>query len=176
MSRERRETWATAIRSPCRQRVLPGLDSKCGRRSATRNYGLSSSFSCSSSPPRSRWRGGGSSAHIPHSVSVSAASADAKDFSGGPVQFTATASYETMPSPVTRGIGELGAAVSSAFPSDAVSIATHGAAQCASAAKGIYLIYAFVANPAFHGLCGRSSSACGGTCGGVVGGAQLTCP
>jgi len=118
---------------------------------------------------------GGSSAHIPQSVSVSPATADAKDFSGGQVQFTATAYYKTMPSPVTNASATWTECYQG-MPSNGVSISTNGVAQCASVATGTYTVYAFVPDPSFHGVCASSSLPCGGTCGGVVGSAQLNCP
>ena len=117
----------------------------------------------------------GSPSHIPQSVTVSPATADAKDFPGGEVQFTATAVYNTMPSPI-QSVSATWSACLQGVPSENVSISTSGAAQCASGATGTYTIYAFVPDPSFHGVCASGSLPCGGSCGGVVGNAQLTCP
>ncbi len=117
----------------------------------------------------------GSSAHIPQSVVVSPAAVNAQDFPSGDVQFTATVYYNTKPSPVSPAPASWNAC-SQEGPTDGVSVSNSGVAQCAAGARGTFTIYAFVANPAFKGVCASSSLPCGGTCGGVVGMAQLTCP
>lgn len=78
---------------------------------------------------------GGSSAHIPQSVSVTPATADAQSYPGRQVLFTATAYYKTMPSPV-RNVSASWSACLQNIPSDGVSVSTNGAAQCASGATG----------------------------------------
>ena len=121
---------------------------------------------------------GSSSSHIPQSVAVTPPTADAKDFPGGLVQFTATASYNRMPSPVKNVSATwtaCGMAAGSQNPATQVTVSSSGVAQCLSGAPGNYTVYAFVPNPAFHGAC-PSLVICGGSCGGVVGSAQLTCP
>jgi hypothetical protein len=119
--------------------------------------------------------GSSNNSHVPQSVSVTPATANAQDFPSGQVPFTATAYYNTMPSPITPATATWGACYQN-IPTDAVSVATTGLAQCMSGATGTYTIYAFVANPEFKGTCGSGAAPCGGTCGGVVGSAQLTCP
>jgi hypothetical protein len=119
---------------------------------------------------------GSSSPHIPQSVTVSPATADAQSYPGGQVPFTAIAYYNTMPSPVTNAAATWNECLQGGGPSEGVSISTSGVAQCMSGATGTYTIYAFVPDPTFRGECSGSSLPCGGTCGGVVGSAQLTCP
>jgi len=117
----------------------------------------------------------GSAAHIPQSVVVNPATANAEDHPGFDVQFTATVYYKTKPSPVSPEPANWSACYQG-MPSDGVSVSNSGVAQCMSDASGVYTVYAFVANPAEKGICGGGSAPCGGTCGGVVGMAQLTCP
>jgi hypothetical protein len=119
--------------------------------------------------------GGGSSFHIPQSVTVTPETADAKTFPNGQVQFTATAYYNTMPSPVKPSPATWGACGPNENNSG-VSISTTGLAQCVAGTSGTYEIFAFVPDPDFHGVCAAESTPCGGSCGGVVGTAQLTCP
>jgi hypothetical protein len=118
---------------------------------------------------------GGSPAHIPQSVTVSPPTADAQTFPNGQVQFTATAYYNTMPSPVKPSPATWGACGPNENNSG-VSISTTGLAQCVSGTSATYEIFAFVPDPDFHGVCAAESTPCGGSCGGVVGTAQLTCP
>ncbi len=116
----------------------------------------------------------GSSSHIPQSVTLTPASATATN---GSVQFTATVTYNTMPSPVTNPPATWGACVGNANV-NGVSVSTTGLAQCSQGANQSYTIYAFVPDPDFKGVCagGAEQLPCGGSCGGVVGTAQLTCP
>jgi hypothetical protein len=116
----------------------------------------------------------GSGAHIPQSVLVNPVTANAQDYPAAGVQFTATVYYKTKPSPVSPAQASWGACYKSG-PTDGVTVSGSGVAQCAGA-SGVYTIYAFVANPAIKGICASSSLPCGGSCGGVVGTAQLTCP
>jgi|SRR5579863_2064776 hypothetical protein len=123
----------------------------------------------------------GSSAHIPQSVSVTPATADAQSFPGGAVQFTTTVSYNTKPSPVKGVTASWTACSQQASPANLVSISTTGVAKCLSGASGTYGIYAFVPDPTFRGVCAAANvpvgtQPCGGGCGGVVGSAQLICP
>jgi len=120
---------------------------------------------------------GSSSSHIPQSVAVTPPTADAKEFPGGDVQFTATASYNSMPSPV-KNVSATWTACGSAGslePANLVTVSSSGVAQCLSGASGTYTVYAFVPDPAFRSAC-PGSLLCGNSCGGVVGSAQLTCP
>jgi hypothetical protein len=119
--------------------------------------------------------GSSNNSHIPQSVTVNPATADARSYPNGQVPFTATAYYNTMPSVVTPASATWNVC-SQAGPTSAVSVSSSGLAQCMSGATGAYTVYAFVPDPEFKGTCGSSSAPCGGTCGGVVGSAQLTCP
>jgi hypothetical protein len=119
---------------------------------------------------------GSSSSHIPQTVTVSPATADAQDFPDGQVQFTATAYYNTMPTPVNNASATWTACVTTnSQPTNGVTINTSGLAQC-SGGSGTYMIDAFVPDPSFHGACAEVTLPCGGSCGGVVGSAKLTCP
>jgi hypothetical protein len=115
----------------------------------------------------------GSGAHIPQSVVVNPATANAQDYPGASLQFTATVYYNTKPSPVSPAQASWSACYQGG-PTDGVSVSSSGVAQCA--ASGTYTIYAFVPNPTVKGVCGGGSLPCGGSCGGVVGTAKLTCP
>lgn len=116
----------------------------------------------------------GSGAHIPQSVMVDPATANALVYRAAGVQFTATVYYSTKPSPVSHAQASWNACLQSGSPTDGVSVTSSGVAKCA--VSGVYSIYAFVPDPTFKGVCGSSSLPCGGSCGGVVGTAQLTCP
>lgn len=121
----------------------------------------------------------GSSSHIPQSVTVSPATADAQNYPSGQVQFTATALYNTMPSPVTSATASWGACNQSGSTS-LVSVSNTGVAQCTSGASGTFTIYAFVVNPSIKSCIQPSEPAgafsCGFSCYGVVGHAQISCP
>jgi hypothetical protein len=114
----------------------------------------------------------GGSSHIPESVTVSPAMADGAN---GPVQFTATAYFNTKPSPISPASATWGACGANANNSG-VSISANGLAQCTSGPAQTYIIFAFVPDPNFKGTCGSEALPCAGSCGGVVGTAQLTCP
>jgi hypothetical protein len=114
----------------------------------------------------------GGSSHIPQSVTVTPATADG---ASGPVQFTATAYYDTLPSPVSPAPATWGACGPNGN-NNGVSINTTGLAECSSGSTRTYTIFAFVPDPNFKGICGSEATPCGGSCGGVVGTAQLTCP
>jgi hypothetical protein len=115
---------------------------------------------------------GSSSPHIPQSVTLSPSTADG---TSGPVQFTATAVFNTLPSPVSPALATWGACGANGN-NDGVSVSTSGLAQCMSGPAQTYIIFAFVPDPNFKGICGSESQPCAGSCGGVVGTAQLTCP
>ena len=122
----------------------------------------------------------GSSSHIPKSVTVSPATADAKDFPNGLVQFTATTVYNTKPSPVTHATASWVACTQSAT-TNLVSVSSTGVAQCTSGASGTFTVSAFVVNPSIKHCIQPDQPvgvpfACGYSCYGVVGQAQLTCP
>jgi hypothetical protein len=114
----------------------------------------------------------GGSSHIPQSVTVSPATADGTN---GPVQFTATAYYNIMPSPVSPAPATWGACGANGNNNE-VSMNTNGLAQCSSGSTRTYTIFAFVPYPNFKGVCSSEAMPCGGSCGGVVGTVQLTCP
>lgn len=118
---------------------------------------------------------GGSPSHIPQSVTLSPATATGTSV---PVQFTATVSYNTMPSPVTNPPAATWGACASNGNISGVNVSSTGSAQCVQGANQTYTIYAFVADPDFKGVCagGAEETPCAGSCGGVVGTAQLTCP
>jgi hypothetical protein len=118
---------------------------------------------------------GSPSPHIPQSVTVTPATADAEEFANGQVQFSATAYYNTKPSPVSNVTATWNSCAQNG-PTNEVSVSTTGVAQCASGASGTYMIYAFVPDPTFKGVCAASSLPCADACGGVVGSAQLICP
>jgi hypothetical protein len=114
----------------------------------------------------------GSSSHIPQSVTVTPATADG---TSGPVQFAATALYNSKPSPVSPAPATWGACGANGINSG-VSVSTSGLAQCLSGPAQTYTVFAFVPDPNFKGTCASESTPCAGSCGGVVGTAQLTCP
>jgi hypothetical protein len=115
---------------------------------------------------------GSGSAHIPQSVTVSPATASP---SNGQAQFTATAYFNVMPSPVTPAAATWSACGGAAnLDTSGVSISTTGLAHCSAGPSRTYTIFAFVPDPAFKGVC-SAESPCGGSCGGVVGTATLTC-
>jgi hypothetical protein len=121
----------------------------------------------------------GSSSRKLQSVTVSPATADAKNFPNGQVQFMATAVYNTKPSPVSPATATWGACTQSAT-TNLVSVSSTGVAQCASGASGTFTISAFVVNPSIkhciQPLGGVPTFSCGYSCYGVVGQAQITCP
>jgi hypothetical protein len=115
---------------------------------------------------------GSSSSHIPQTVTVSPATADAASLNAS-IQFTATAYYNTMPSPVTPVKATWGACFQGVYTQD-VSVSANGVAQCVN--SGTYTVWAFVPNSSTKQICNEPANACGLACGGVVGTAQLTCP
>lgn len=119
-------------------------------------------LACGSNPPR----------YI-KSVTISPASADARNFPSGDVPFTASGYYTTSPSPVTPISATWGACHQNA-PTTDVSVSSGGVAHCASGAAGTYTVWSFVVQQG-PGACPLVVSACGGGCG-VTGTAQLTCP
>lgn len=109
--------------------------------------------------------GGGNSRRLLQSVSVTPASADAKNFPSGEVQFTAMGAYSQPPSP--SAIPQSGWSLSEGNLADIATISQSGLAQCNSGASGTITVKASVAGP------------CSGTgCTPVLlsGTAQLTCP
>jgi hypothetical protein len=114
----------------------------------------------------------GSSPRALNSVSVGPASGHAQA-AGGQVQFTATGYYSTPPSPVTPAPALWEACYQGGLTT-AVVMNSSGLATC-TGSTGTYEVTAFVPNPAFRGVCGQGVLPCGGSCGGSVGTAQLTC-
>lgn len=117
---------------------------------------------------------GSSADRMLQSVTLSPAAADAQNYPGGQVQFTATGYYSAAPSPVTPLSATWGACEQSGNSTQSVSISATGVAQCAAGAVGTYNVWAFDTNPA-TATC-NAINACGGGCGRVTGTAQLTCP
>jgi hypothetical protein len=115
---------------------------------------------------------GSGTAHIPQSVTVSPATAVA---SNGQAQFTATAYFNVMPSPVTPAAATWSACNFANGDNSEVTVSTTGLAQCSAGPSRTYMIFAFVPDPTFKGVCNTESLPCGGSCGGVVGVATLTC-
>jgi hypothetical protein len=119
-------------------------------------------LACGSNPPRTL-----------QAVSVNPPTAVAATSLNDEIQFTATASYNSMPTPVTPAPAVWGACFQGAN-TEGVSVSANGLARCAAA--GTYTVWAFVVNPAMKGACAGASDPCGGSCGGAVGTALLTCP
>jgi hypothetical protein len=104
------------------------------------------------------------------SITISPATADARDYRNGQVQFTATGFYNTPPSPVTPLAATWGTCYQNA-PTTAVSVTANGLAQCTVGSVGTYTVFAYDwPNPACLAI-----TACGGGCT-VEGTAQLICP
>ncbi|HLV86991.1 MAG TPA: hypothetical protein VKV39_08455 [Candidatus Sulfotelmatobacter sp.] len=122
---------------------------------------------------------GGSSHHVLQSVSISPASADAQNFPGGQVQFTATGYFNNRPSPVTPLGANWGACVVTAGseqPSNDINISDAGLASCRAGASGTYKIWASSSNSIPGTVTCQAMGPCGTGCGRVTGSAQLTCP
>jgi len=123
-------------------------------------------LACGVSPPR-----------LLESVALSPMLADAQNYPGGLVQFTATGTYTKPPSPVVPLSATWGACDSSGNSTSQVSVSASGLAQCATGAVGTYFVWAFDSIPV--GATGGTTcnfNACGGGCGHVAGTALLTCP
>jgi hypothetical protein len=107
------------------------------------------------------------------SITLSPATANASDFPGGQVQFTATGNYKNAPYTVTPLSAGWGVCSQGANTSD-ISVSKTGLAQCASGAVGTYTVWANdPPNP--QGVNCNAIDVCGGGCY-VAGTAQLTCP
>jgi hypothetical protein len=102
------------------------------------------------------------------SITVCPATADAKDFLDGQVQFIATGYYLNQP-PVTPLTNAYWGSCYQNAPTDAVAINNKGLAQCESGARGTYSIFATMQTNCL------AITPCGGGCE-VSGYAQLTCP
>ena len=117
---------------------------------------------------------GSPSGRMLQSVTLSPATADAQEYPGGQVQFIATGSYSTPPSPVTPLSATWGACEQNGSSTESVSVSASGLAQCATGAVATYTVWGFDVNPG-NATC-NAIKACGGGCGRVTGTAELTCP
>jgi hypothetical protein len=117
---------------------------------------------------------GSSPGRMLESVTLSPTQADAQNFPGGLVQFTATGTYTKPPSPVMPLPASWGACDASGNSTTQVSVSATGLAQCATGASGIYEVWAF------DEILGKvpcyGPTVCGRSCGLVTGTALLTCP
>jgi len=116
---------------------------------------------------------GANTGGILQSVMLCPASADARNFPDGEVQFVATGYYGTPPSPVTPLTATWGACYQG-NSSTGISVSNKGLAKCEAGAVGTYTVWAWApsgapACPAWVGQCGQGGCQ-------VVGTAQLTCP
>jgi hypothetical protein len=119
---------------------------------------------------------GSSTSHTLQSLTVNPATADAQNYPGGLVQFTATGTYAAPPSPVAPLAATWGACDQSGVDTSEISVSANGVAQCKSGAAGTYKVWAFdLVTPPGGAEC-LVETACGGGCGRVTGTAQLTCP
>jgi hypothetical protein len=118
---------------------------------------------------------GSSAGHKLQSVTISPAIADAQNYPGGLVQFTATGTYTAPPSPVTPLAATWGACDQAGNGTSEISVSANGLAQCARGAAGTYTVWAFDLNVSVGGSTCNVMTACGGGCGRVTGTAQLTC-
>jgi hypothetical protein len=91
---------------------------------------------------------------------------------GSPVQFTATASYNTSPMSVTPFAATWGACQGTGATTE-VTVSASGLAACTSGASGTFTVWGY-GNDAMGATC-NAITACGGGCGRVTGTATLTC-
>lgn len=110
---------------------------------------------------------------ILQSVTLCPATADARNFPDGEVQFVATGYYSAPPSPVTPLTATWGACYQDS-PASEVWVSAKGLAQCAAGSSGTYTIWAFA--PSGQTVCPAWVNACGGGGCQVTGTAELTCP
>ena len=108
------------------------------------------------------------------SMSISPAAADAKDYSGGEVQFTTTGYYVNPTRTVTPQAANW-VACQNEVPTNMVSVSSAGLAQCGPGAGGTYSINAWNPNTGPGVYSCPSPNACGGGCT-IAATAQLTCP
>ena len=117
--------------------------------------------------------GASSQSHDPlQSITLSPATADARDYPNGQVQFVATGNYIDPSHTVTPLSATWGTCYQNASTSE-VSVTAGGMAQCAPGAVGTYTIWAD--DPPLSNVACNAITACGGGCF-VAGTAQLTCP
>jgi len=113
---------------------------------------------------------GSSAARSIQSITISPATADAQDYPGGQVPFTATGYFNTSPTRVAPLPAGWGVCFQNS-PTTDVSVSTDGVAQCRVGAAGTYSVFASdFPNPTCLAI-----TPCGGGCL-VSGYAQLTCP
>ncbi|MGA9307333.1 MAG: hypothetical protein WBW31_18155 [Candidatus Sulfotelmatobacter sp.] len=123
----------------------------------------STALPCGTSPASS-----GANAGQLHSITLCPATADARDYADGQVQFTAIGFYVNPPSKVAPQPATWGACYQNT-PTTEVSVSGNGLAQCGSGAAGTYTIFADdPTNCLSVGPCGTGCF--------VTGNAQLTCP
>jgi hypothetical protein len=112
--------------------------------------------------------GSANTSGILQSIALCPATADAKDYTNGEVQFMATGYYDTKPSPAVAQDITWGVCYQNA-PTSAVSMNTGGLAQCTAGASGAYNVFASQLTEC------NAITACGGGCQ-IAGFAKLTCP
>jgi hypothetical protein len=115
--------------------------------------------------------------HRLQSITLAPASADARSYPKGEVQFVATGHYDIAPVTVTPLPASWGTCTQQFAPTTAVSITQNGLAQCTSGAVGTYTVWV---NDPITELPGQvyncaAQNACGGGCV-IQANAQLTCP
>ena len=118
--------------------------------------------------------GNSSSDRVLQSIALSPATADARDFPGGQVQFTATGFYNANPKTVTPLSAGWGSCYQNA-PTTGVTVSSAGVAQCVSGAAGTFTVWASHSTYPTGATC-NAITACGGGCDTVSGTAQITCP
>lgn len=118
----------------------------------------------------------GSSPHVLQSVNISPASADALNYSGGQVPFTASGSYSRPPSPVSPLSATWGACDQGGNSTNQVTVSANGLAQCTSGAAGTFIVWAFATNPSNGTANCNVLTASVGAAEEITGTAQLTCP
>jgi hypothetical protein len=106
-------------------------------------------------------------------VSISPATADARTFPRGEVQFAATAYYNKSPMQVAPISASWGACDQN-HPTPDITVSPAGVAQCSASAQGTYLIWAFAPDGA--NMSCTPTAACAGGCSRMTGTALLTCP
>jgi len=106
-------------------------------------------------------------------MSLNPAAADAKNYPGGQVQFTATG-YYINPTHTVTPQSAIWAACQNGSPTNDVSVTSSGVAQCGANASGDYSIDAWYWG--FSHVTCDAIAVCGGRCSQVTASAQLTCP
>jgi hypothetical protein len=118
---------------------------------------------CSSTPTGTNTNG------TLQSIALCPATADAKDYPGGQLQFIASGYYSTQPSPVTPLKAQVWGVCQQDNPATTVSVTSSGLARCEAGSSGTYSVYASDFTECdYVGPCGTGCM--------VSGYAQLTCP